>query len=104
MTGAPNRNPAAATITNPHSSRVDAHDQSQRQRLFHCYSTPRSWSRNDDGGDVFAWDKPIWKGAGVVTPTGTDSGTGTTRNSFPARQAATRVLQKIMDLRRDPDD
>jgi Homeodomain-like domain len=40
MTGAPNRNPAAATITNPHSSRVDAHDQSQRQRLFHCYSTP----------------------------------------------------------------
>ena len=25
--------------------------------------------------DVFAWDNPVWSRAGVVTPTGTDSGT-----------------------------
>lgn len=58
----------------------------------------------DDGDDVFAWDNPVWARAGVVTPTGTDSGTMTTRNSFPARRAATRVLQEIMDLHSDPDD
>jgi hypothetical protein len=44
--------------------------------------------------DVFAWDNPVWSRAGVVTPTGTDSGSLTTRNSFPARRAATRVLQR----------
>ncbi len=40
MTGAPNHNPAAATTANPRGSRVRAHDRSQRQRLFRCYSTP----------------------------------------------------------------
>jgi len=54
--------------------------------------------------DVFAWDNPIWSRAGVVTPTGTDSGSLGTRNSFPARRAATRVLQEIMGLRGDPID
>jgi len=59
----------------------------------------------DDGqNDVFAWDNPIWSRAGVVTPTGSDSGTTTTRNSFPARRAATRVLQEIMGLSSDPTD
>jgi len=48
--------------------------------------------------DVFAWDNPVWSQAGVVTPTGADSGTLTTRNSFPARRAATRVLQEVMGL------
>lgn len=54
--------------------------------------------------DVFAWDNSIWSRAGVVTPTGTDSGTLGTRNSFPARRAATRVLQETMGLRGDPID
>ena len=58
----------------------------------------------DDGDDLFAWDNPLWVRAGVVAPTGTDSGTVTTRNSFPARRAATRVLQEIMELHSDPDD
>jgi len=58
----------------------------------------------DDADDLFSWDNPLWVRAGVVTPTGTDSGTVTTRNSFPARRAATRVLKEIMDLRSDPDD
>lgn len=57
-----------------------------------------------DGDDLFAWDNPLWTRAGVVTPTGTGSGTVTTRNSFPARRAATRVLQELMNLRSDPDD
>ncbi len=57
-----------------------------------------------DDHDVFAWDNPIWSRAGVVTPTGTDSGSLGTRNSFPARRAATRVLQEIMGLRGDPID
>lgn len=58
----------------------------------------------EDGQDLFAWDNPVWARAGVVTPTGTNSGTVTTRNSFPARRAAVRVLQEIMDLRSDSDD
>ena len=58
----------------------------------------------DDGKDVFAWDNPTWARAGVVTPTGNDAGTLGTRNSFPARRAATRVLQEIMGLRADPID
>ncbi len=58
----------------------------------------------DGDDDVFAWDNPIWSRAGVVTPTGTDSGSLGTRNSFPARRAATRVLQEIMGLRGDPID
>lgn len=54
--------------------------------------------------DVFAWDNPIWSKAGVVTPTGTDSGSLTTRNSFQSRRAATRALQEVMALRGDPLD
>lgn len=57
-----------------------------------------------DGDDVFAWDKAIWSRAGIVTPTGTDSGNLGTRNSFPARRAATRVLQEIMGLKGEPID
>jgi DNA-sulfur modification-associated len=56
------------------------------------------------GDDVFAWDKPIWSRAGIVTPTGTNSGNLGTRNSFPARRAATRVLQEIMGLKGEPID
>ncbi|MGH3397538.1 MAG: DNA sulfur modification protein DndB [Streptosporangiaceae bacterium] len=60
---------------------------------------------SDDGkSDVFAWQNPIWSRAGVVTPTGSDSGTLTTRNSFPARRAATRVLQEVMGLNGEPTD
>jgi hypothetical protein len=57
-----------------------------------------------DGDDVFAWDKPTWSRAGIVTPTGTNSGNLGTRNSFPARRAATRVLQEIMGLKGEPID
>lgn len=59
-----------------------------------------------DGGaeDPFAWDNPVWSRAGVVTPSGADSGTLTTRNSFPARRAAVRVLQDIMGLSEPTDD
>ncbi len=39
---------------------------------------------NEDGDDLFAWNNPIWAKAGVVTPTGSDSGNVSTRNSFPA--------------------
>lgn len=59
---------------------------------------------NGDGDDLFAWDNPIWAKAGVVTPTGSGSGNMSTRNSFPARRAATRVLQEVMELRSDPVD
>ena len=58
----------------------------------------------DGDHDVFAWDNPVWSRAGVVTPTGADSGSLTTRNSFPARRAAIRVLQEVMGLRADQDD
>ena len=51
-----------------------------------------------DEGDVFSWDNPRWAKEGVVTPSGSSSGALTTRNSFPARRAATRVLQEIMAL------
>src|SRR6266540_4822608 len=51
-----------------------------------------------DDADFFAWKNPVWSRAGVVAPTGSDSGTLTTRNSFPARRAATRVLQEAMGL------
>jgi hypothetical protein len=54
--------------------------------------------------DLFDWHNSIWANAGVVTPTGSGSGAMTTRNSFPARRAATRVLQEIMGLRSDPMD
>lgn len=57
----------------------------------------------DGRPDVFAWDNPVWSRVGVVAPGGSDSGTLTTRNSFPARRAAARVLQEIMGLSSDPD-
>lgn len=50
-----------------------------------------------DGEDIFAWDNPIWKDAGVVVNSG-DSGKLTTRNSFQARRAAIRVLHEQMGL------
>ncbi len=59
---------------------------------------------NEYGDDLFGWDNPIWAKAGVVTPTGSGSGNMSTRNSFPARRAATRVLQEVMELRSDPED
>jgi len=58
----------------------------------------------DDESDIFAPDNPIWAKAGVVTPSGSDSGSLSTRNSFPARRAAIRVLQDIMGLTREPAD
>lgn len=53
---------------------------------------------HDTGDDIFAWDNPLWARAGVVTPTGSDSGSFSTRNSFPARRAAGAVLQEAMGL------
>jgi hypothetical protein len=64
----------------------------------------KALANEDDDVDLFAWDNPIWIKAGVVTPTGSGSGSMSTRNSFPARRAATRVLQEIMSLRSDPDE
>ncbi|MDE9363993.1 DNA sulfur modification protein DndB [Luteipulveratus sp. YIM 133132] len=52
--------------------------------------------------DPFDWDNPAWSDAGVVTPTGT--GSLGTRNSFPARKSATRVLQQIMGLNGETDE
>jgi hypothetical protein len=49
------------------------------------------------GPDIFAIDNPIWRDAGVVTPSG-KVGKFTTRNSFPARRAATRILRSVMGL------
>jgi hypothetical protein len=51
---------------------------------------------------LFSWHNPNWVAAGVVTPS--ESGTGTlgTRNSFPARRAAIRVLRQAMNLSADP--
>lgn len=49
-----------------------------------------------DDEDLFAWENPVWTKAGVVTPSG--SGTLTTRNSFPARRAAVRVLREAMGI------
>jgi hypothetical protein len=46
--------------------------------------------------DLFAWDNPVWTQAGVVTPSG--SGSLGTRNSFPARRAAIRILRETMGL------
>jgi DNA-sulfur modification-associated len=60
-------------------------------------------STEDGQPDVLDWENPTWSRAGVVTPSGSDSGTLTTRNSFPARRAAARVLQEIMGLSSDPD-
>ncbi|MCW3044935.1 MAG: hypothetical protein JWL57_3093 [Actinobacteria bacterium] len=48
--------------------------------------------------DLFSWDNPLWTGAGVVAPSGSGTGTLGTRNSFPARRAATRILREVMGL------
>ena len=56
----------------------------------------------DGGIDLFAWDNPVWAAAGVVTPSGTGKGALSTRNSFPARRAAIRVLREAMGLGVDP--
>lgn len=53
-------------------------------------------------GDLFSWNNPVWTNAGVVTPSG--SGTVTTRNSFPARRAAVRVLSEAMGINLDVTD
>lgn len=55
------------------------------------------------GPDIFAIDNPIWRNVGVVTPSGT-AGKFTTRNSFPARRAATRVLRTAMGLSPEDDE
>lgn len=54
--------------------------------------------------DLFAWDNPAWAAAGVVTPSGSGTGALSTRNSFPARRAATRVLIEVMGLGADIDE
>ncbi|WP_165610446.1 DNA sulfur modification protein DndB [Nocardia salmonicida] len=58
----------------------------------------QSLGPSDDGDDVFDWKNPEWTKAGVVTPTGSGTAAVTTRNSFPARRAATRVLKEILGL------
>ncbi|ATL70932.1 DNA sulfur modification protein DndB [Nocardia terpenica] len=58
----------------------------------------------DGEQDVFDWENPIWTKAGVVTPTGSGTAALTTRNSFPARRAATRVLKEVLGLDSDTDD
>jgi hypothetical protein len=55
-----------------------------------------------DGNDLFDWNNPIWKDAGVVVNSG-DTGKLTTRNSFQARRAAIRVLHEQMGLAPDAD-
>jgi hypothetical protein len=55
-----------------------------------------------DDGDVFAIDNPVWLKAGVVTPGG--AGNLTTRSSFPARRATTRILRAQMGLTAEADD
>lgn len=59
--------------------------------------------RHQSDPDIFAIDNPIWKDVGVVTPSGT-AGKLTTRNSFPARRAAMRVLRNAMGLSPEDDD
>jgi hypothetical protein len=49
-----------------------------------------------DKADLFSWDNPVWTEAGVVTPSG--AGTLSTRNSFPARRAAIRILREAMGI------
>jgi hypothetical protein len=48
--------------------------------------------------DIFSWHNPVWQAAGVVTPSGSATGTLGTRNSFPARRAAIRVRREAMSL------
>jgi DNA-sulfur modification-associated len=51
-----------------------------------------------EDNDLFSWHNPVWAAAGVVTPSGSGTGTLGTRNSFPARRAAIRVLREVMNL------
>lgn len=59
--------------------------------------------KSESGPDIFAIDNPVWRQAGVVTPSGTD-GNLTTRNSFPARRAAKRIITHAMGLAPEDDD
>ena len=58
----------------------------------------------DGEQDVFDWENAMWTKAGVVTPTGSGTAALTTRNSFPARRAATRVLKEVLGINSDTDD
>jgi hypothetical protein len=53
-------------------------------------------AQGDD--DLLSWHNPVWVTAGVVTPSGSGTGALSTRNSFPARRAAIRVLREAMSL------
>jgi hypothetical protein len=56
----------------------------------------------EDGNDLFSWHNPVWAEAGVVTPSGSGTGALATRNGFPARRAAIRILRDVMGLGPDP--
>lgn len=56
----------------------------------------------DSEDDIFAINNPIWRDAGVVTPGG--AGNLTTRNSFAARRATTRILRARMGLNPELED
>lgn len=53
---------------------------------------------SEDGENFFSFDNPVWRENGVVSPSGSDQTKLTTRNSYPARRAATRVLHQVMGL------
>jgi hypothetical protein len=52
----------------------------------------------EDGEDIFSFHNPVWSENGVVAPSGSDQKKLTTRNSFPARRAAIRILHQEMGL------
>lgn len=52
--------------------------------------------------DIFSIHNPAWSEAGVVSPGG--SGNLTTRNSFAARRATTRILRQRMGLGMEAED
>ncbi len=52
----------------------------------------------EDGEGIFSFHNPVWSENGVVTPSGSDHKKLTTRNSFPARRAAIRILHQEMGL------
>jgi hypothetical protein len=52
----------------------------------------------EEDNDLFSWDNPVWAAAGVVTPGGSGTGAPGTRNGFPARRAAIRILRDVMGL------
>jgi len=53
---------------------------------------------SENSENIFSFDNPVWGQNGVVTPSGSDQKKLTTRNSFPARRAAIRVLHQAMGL------